>query len=250
MWWGDNERQWVGIRVVICLTITSRPTRKFCLCILTSLTIDWISEKKIRRFRTQEWRSDSESCDSDESSTVTWLGSSRFNLNLKVWQKSSRIIIRWLNHPSSRSNDPIYQRGPELSKINAYIVQLFLSHSPPLASFQTLSPLFSPQLGLRSRWLFPSVCSVLHLLPCLGLPPTEIDEVAKVLIADTNTWVVPDADVVAKVENGPEEKVTARWRKSGRLQEKEIKWGGQSWRSFCPEVFISLLIFIGWELML
>ena len=43
--------------------------------------------------------------------------------------------------------------------------------------------------------------------------PTEIDEVAEGLIADTNTWVVPDANVDAKFENRPERNVRARWRK-------------------------------------
>ena len=51
------------------------------------------------------------------------------------------------------------------------------------------------------------------------IPPTEVEEDVKGLISDANVLVLPEADIGAKVVNGPPVEVRVRWR--GELQDKE-----------------------------
>ena len=128
----------------------------------------------------------------------------------------------------SIKEDPNYQarRNPICLNLNITYI-LSLSHSPPKTPLQTLSPLFplgsTIEFGDIAASMTISV-GLLRFTPPEGMPwikcvpPTEVEEVVKGLIPDADVWVVPDADVDAKVENEPPEE------KSASALEKVLRW--------------------------
>ena len=62
--------------------------------------------------------------------------------------------------------------------------------------------------------------------------PTEVEEVVKGLIPDANVWVVLDADVDAKVENGREEKsesASLRWAAGKKIKKTRTELNKPIW---------------------
>jgi dihydrofolate synthase len=171
----------------------------------------------------------------------------------------SSLLIRTI---ISTKEGPNYQaqRKPICINFNITFI-LSLSHSPPKTPFQTLSPLFPLDISIPpSSFSFGEIkisttisVGLLRFTPPEGMPwikcvpPTDVEAVVKGLMDDAEVWVVPDADVDNKVENGPEEK-------SESALEKALMWAAGKMRRtelnkpiwwFWLEVFISSLIFIG-----